>query len=157
MSYGITHAYNVSSPDIGCFALVLYRGASSRSDWAAKCLVLHTKHAAKIRILFETWKKKKKKCKKRDSFCKDIRGNREKGTGKQGARRHVTGRDTASCQIRAGARMNWGGRPYILERPPWYAGAVGRTRILFLRTNLFRQSYVDDISILDCKVTKKRV
>ena len=46
------------------------------------------------------------------------RRKRGKGTGKQGARRHVTGRDTASCQIRAGARMNWGGRPYILERPP---------------------------------------
>ncbi len=47
-----------------------------------------------------------KKCKKRDSFSKDIKGNRGKGTGKQGARRHVTGRDTASRQIRTDARMN---------------------------------------------------
>ena len=47
-----------------------------------------------------------------------VRGKREKGTGKQGVRRHVTGRETASCQIRAGARINQGGRPYILERPP---------------------------------------
>ena len=36
--------------------------------------------------------------------------NREKGTGKQGERRHVTGRETASYQIRAGAR------PDMLER-----------------------------------------
>jgi hypothetical protein len=32
--------------------------------------------------------------------------NRGKGTGKQGVRRHVTGRETASCQIRAGGRIN---------------------------------------------------
>ena len=35
-----------------------------------------------------------------------VRRNRGKGTGKQGARRHVTGRETASCQIRAGGRIN---------------------------------------------------
>ena len=35
-----------------------------------------------------------------------VRRNREKGTGKQGVRRHVTGRETASYQIRAGARIN---------------------------------------------------
>ena len=34
------------------------------------------------------------------------RGNRGKGTGKQGVRRHVTGRETASYQIRTGARTN---------------------------------------------------
>ena len=32
--------------------------------------------------------------------------NRGKDTGKQGTRRHVTGRDTASRQIRTDARMN---------------------------------------------------
>ena len=47
-----------------------------------------------------------------------VRRNREKGTGKQGERRHVTGRETASYQIRTGARINSGGRPYMLERPP---------------------------------------
>ena len=35
-----------------------------------------------------------------------VRRNRGKGTGKQGVRRHVTGRETASYQIRAGARIN---------------------------------------------------
>ena len=34
------------------------------------------------------------------------RGKREKGTGKQGARRHVTGRDTAGLSIRTPARTN---------------------------------------------------
>ena len=47
-----------------------------------------------------------------------VRRNRGKDTGKQGERRHVTGRETASYQIRAGARINYGGRPYMLERPP---------------------------------------
>ena len=47
-----------------------------------------------------------KKCKKRDSFSKDIKGNRGKGTGKQGARRHVTGSETACLSIRTPARTN---------------------------------------------------
>ena len=46
------------------------------------------------------------------------RRNRGKGTGKQGTRRHVTGRDTAFLSIRTPARTNQGGRPYILEHPP---------------------------------------
>ena len=50
--------------------------------------------------------KKTQKCKKKDSFCKDIRWNRGKGTGKQGARRHVTGSETACLSIRTPARMN---------------------------------------------------
>ena len=40
---------------------------------------------------------------------KDIvvrRSKRGKGTGKQGESRHVTGSETASCSIRAAARMN---------------------------------------------------
>lgn len=52
-----------------------------------------------------------------------VRRNREKGTGKQGVRRHVTGRETASYQIRAGARIiragaliSWSTRPDMLER-----------------------------------------
>jgi hypothetical protein len=35
-----------------------------------------------------------------------VRGKREKGTESQGVRRHVTGRETASCQIRTPARIN---------------------------------------------------
>ena len=35
--------------------------------------------------------------------------------------------------------MNKGGRPYILEHPPLYAGAVGRNRVLFLSSILFRK------------------
>ena len=34
------------------------------------------------------------------------RGKREKGTGKQGTRRHVTGSETACLSIRTPARMN---------------------------------------------------
>ena len=49
---------------------------------------------------------KGEKMQEKDSFIEDIRRNRGKGTGKQGARRHVTGRETASCQIRAGGRIN---------------------------------------------------
>ena len=44
--------------------------------------------------------------------------NREKGTGKQGERRHVTGRETACNRERDGILPDSGGRPYILERPP---------------------------------------
>ena len=35
-----------------------------------------------------------------------IRKEKEKGTGKQGARRHVTGSETACLLIRTGARIN---------------------------------------------------
>ena len=47
-----------------------------------------------------------------------VRRKRGKSTDKQGERRHVTGRKVLGDLIRAGGRMNWGGRPYILERPP---------------------------------------
>lgn len=62
--------------------------------------------------------KGRKKCKKRDFFSENIRGNREKDTRKQGKKHDVTGREKALRQIRAAGRMNWGGRPYISERPP---------------------------------------
>ena len=35
-----------------------------------------------------------------------VRRNREKGTGLQGVRRHVTGKETASRRIRASALTN---------------------------------------------------
>ena len=31
--------------------------------------------------------------------------------------------------------MNSGGRPYILERPPLYIGAVGHNQILYIHRN----------------------
>ena len=44
--------------------------------------------------------------------------NRGKDTCKQGKRYVLTGRKVRGNSIRAGARMNKGGRPYILGRPP---------------------------------------
>ena len=52
---------------------------------------------------------------------------------KQGELCFVAGRITASCQIRAAARMNKGGRPDILGRPPQYVRAVGRIRFSIRR------------------------
>ena len=59
---------------------------------------------------------------------------RERGesTDKQGEIRYVTGRKVRSDSIRAGGRMNQGGRPYISERPPFYIGAVGQTLITYI-------------------------
>ena len=68
-----------------------------------------------------------------------VRRNRGKDPCKQGTRRHVTGSETASRQIRAADRTNLGERPYVLEHPPLYAGAVGRNRILFCSIVLFRK------------------
>ena len=76
---------------------------------------------------------------KKDFFSEEIRRNREKDPCKQGKRRHVTGREAVSSQIRAADRIYKGGRPYILERPPLYAGAVGRNRVLSCSDILYRK------------------
>ena len=60
--------------------------------------------------------------------------------GKQGERNLQTGRKVRGSSLSPPAPMNWGGRPYILERPPSYAGAVGRNRILFCSTILLGES-----------------
>jgi len=61
---------------------------------------------------------------------KDIRGNREKDTRKQGKKYVVTGSEKALRQIRSSGHTHWGGRPYISEHPPLYMRADGRYRFL---------------------------
>lgn len=41
-----------------------------------------------------------------------------------------TGSEVLGNLFRPPARMNWGGRPYILERPALCIGALGRIRFL---------------------------
>ena len=52
-----------------------------------------------------------------------VRRNREKGTGKQGVRRHVTGSEKACNRERDGILPDSGGRPHKLGRAPLYIGA----------------------------------
>lgn len=51
-------------------------------------------------------------------FCKDTMGLREIDTGKLRDRYGETGRKVRGDSLLAGARMNQGGRPYILGHPP---------------------------------------
>ena len=57
----------------------------------------------------------RKKCKKRDFFSENIRGNREKDTRKQGKKHDVTGREKALRQIRAAALIYQSVRPDMCE------------------------------------------
>jgi hypothetical protein len=57
-----------------------------------------------------------KKCKKRDSFCKDIKGNKGKRYGQ-------TGSETACNRERDGMSLNSNARPHKLGRAPLYLGA----------------------------------
>ena len=50
-------------------------------------------------------------------------------TGKRGL---PAGKKVPSCSLRPPARMNKGGRPYNLERPPLHLGAAGRIRLSIL-------------------------
>ena len=49
-----------------------------------------------------------------------------------------------------------GGRPYILEHPPSYVGAVGRNRIFYYSIVSFRKSEVqtllDGFNLLECGI-----
>ena len=62
---------------------------------------------------------------------KETKAGRGKEPCKQGTRRHVAGSETACCEIRTGALINWGGSPDICERSPQYVRAVAR--ILFYK------------------------
>ena len=68
-----------------------------------------------------TWRPKKDKpCERGEEACK------------QGERYWETGRKVRSGSLPSPALISEGGRPYILEHPPVYAGADGRIRFLFL-------------------------
>jgi len=54
------------------------------------------------------------------------RRKRDLQTGKRDL---PAGKKVPSCSLRPPARMNKGGRPYHLERPPFYVGADGRIRL----------------------------
>ena len=62
----------------------------------------------------------------------DVRSKREKGACGQEKSRLQTGKKARGGSLSPHALTNKGGRPYILEHPPLYVGAVGRNRVLFL-------------------------
>lgn len=60
-------------------------------------------------------------------------------TGKRGL---PAGKKVPSGSLRPPARMNKGGRPYHLERPPFYIGADGRIRLSILCSGLSSRTAV---------------
>lgn len=77
---------------------------------------------------------------------KDMPCKRDKTACKQGEKRWGAGEKARSCSFPPSARMNEGGRPYILERPPFYIGAAGRIRLFIPSKRLFLWSpWVDEL------------
>ena len=67
-----------------------------------------------------------------------LRAKRVRTRSKQGVRAYLTGTGPVPLSFCTPARINWGVRPYILERTDSYTGAHARTRILNNNNNAIR-------------------
>ena len=67
-----------------------------------------------------------------------LRAKRVRTRSKQGVRAYLTGTGPVPLSFRPPARINWGARPYILERTVSYAGAPAQNRILNNNNNAIR-------------------
>ena len=67
-----------------------------------------------------------------------LRAKRVRTRSKQGVRAYPTGTEPVSLSFRPPARINWGARPYVLERTASYTGVPARTRILNNNNNAIR-------------------
>ena len=68
----------------------------------------------------------------------ELRAKRVRTRSKQGENAYLTGTESVPLSFRAPARINWGARPYIFERPTSYTGAPARNRILNNNNNAIR-------------------
>ena len=67
-----------------------------------------------------------------------LRAKRERTRSKQGERAYLTGTNPVPSSFLPPAHINWGARPYILERTASYAGAPARNQIIKNNNNAIR-------------------
>ncbi len=67
-----------------------------------------------------------------------LRAKRVRTRSKQGVRAYLTGTEPVPLSFLPPTRINWGARPYILERTVSYTGAPAQNRILNNNNNAIR-------------------